>query len=342
MRENSKTINQKKLILSTSLSNKESVMEAITEYADIVCVLCGSGDKPAELLLCDGCNRGFHTHCMNLPAVPPNDWYCPRCNAPKVNRMHRVHLYERVSSVQQDAPEYGRVGLSTQNKILTGHVSDNNLVPVSTHQEVGSARNPNMLKQLGRICKTIKRGECILVYSVSRFSRNIEQGREFLERIHVVGAWVYSVTERVNSLQDEFLLLIQEAQHESDRISQRQLDSIERIRKAGGLIGAPPFGYIAFRDEHSGIRFKQECPEEQKIIEKLRSIFEHTQHPLKTAQEMNSIGILRRGNKWTKLSVLHALGTMHSFGPAIRASLPKMPKYTKQRVTTSCRIPRGS
>lgn len=33
------------------------------------------------MLLCDFCNAGYHTHCLNpsLPAVPDGEWLCPRC-----------------------------------------------------------------------------------------------------------------------------------------------------------------------------------------------------------------------------------------------------------------------
>ncbi|KAJ1674826.1 hypothetical protein EV182_002486, partial [Spiromyces aspiralis] len=33
------------------------------------------------MLICDGCDKGFHMYCLNPPlkAVPPNDWYCDNC-----------------------------------------------------------------------------------------------------------------------------------------------------------------------------------------------------------------------------------------------------------------------
>ncbi|CAO2041264.1 unnamed protein product [Urochloa humidicola] len=51
---------------------------------DVSCEACGSGDAAAELMLCDGCDRGFHIFCLRpiLPRVPAGDWFCPSCRSP--------------------------------------------------------------------------------------------------------------------------------------------------------------------------------------------------------------------------------------------------------------------
>uniref|UniRef100_A0A0D9VBJ4 [histone H3]-lysine(27) N-methyltransferase n=1 Tax=Leersia perrieri TaxID=77586 RepID=A0A0D9VBJ4_9ORYZ len=50
---------------------------------DVRCEACGSGDSAAELLLCDGCDRGLHIFCLRpiLPRVPSGDWFCPSCSS---------------------------------------------------------------------------------------------------------------------------------------------------------------------------------------------------------------------------------------------------------------------
>ncbi|KAL3653663.1 Histone-lysine N-methyltransferase atxr6 [Castilleja foliolosa] len=52
------------------------------DYSDACCVKCGSGQRPAELLLCDKCDRGFHLFCLRpvLSAVPKGQWFCPSCS----------------------------------------------------------------------------------------------------------------------------------------------------------------------------------------------------------------------------------------------------------------------
>jgi hypothetical protein len=46
------------------------------------CEQCGKGDRPAELLICEGCNKGWHMRCATPPldAVPAGDWFCARCS----------------------------------------------------------------------------------------------------------------------------------------------------------------------------------------------------------------------------------------------------------------------
>ncbi len=46
---------------------------------DLQCEVCGSPHQDARMVLCDGCNTGWHTHCLRLPRVPNGTWLCPRC-----------------------------------------------------------------------------------------------------------------------------------------------------------------------------------------------------------------------------------------------------------------------
>ncbi|KAH0606127.1 uncharacterized protein H6S33_003788 [Morchella sextelata] len=45
------------------------------------CEKCGRGDDMVNLLLCDSCDHGYHTYCLDpvLKSVPDRDWYCNRC-----------------------------------------------------------------------------------------------------------------------------------------------------------------------------------------------------------------------------------------------------------------------
>ncbi|ORY26874.1 PLU-1-like protein-domain-containing protein [Naematelia encephala] len=46
------------------------------------CEVCLSGGHPEKMLLCDGCDRGFHIYCLDPPlaAVPTNEeWWCTPC-----------------------------------------------------------------------------------------------------------------------------------------------------------------------------------------------------------------------------------------------------------------------
>ncbi|CUA67843.1 histone demethylase JARID1 [Rhizoctonia solani] len=45
------------------------------------CELCRKGDRDTEMLLCDGCDEGFHMSCLDPPlnSIPKGSWFCHTC-----------------------------------------------------------------------------------------------------------------------------------------------------------------------------------------------------------------------------------------------------------------------
>ena len=70
-------------VLETSIAWNKSIMKAF-------CQLCDCGDNEDELLLCDGCDKGFHTYCFKpkLDNIPDGDWYCYECVNKATNLKH--------------------------------------------------------------------------------------------------------------------------------------------------------------------------------------------------------------------------------------------------------------
>ncbi|KAM8939100.1 PHD and RING finger domain-containing protein 1 [Pelodytes ibericus] len=64
---------------------KVSVLNKGTEEAEeedaTNCEVCGLSDREDRLLLCDGCDAGYHMECLTpaLNAVPVDEWFCPEC-----------------------------------------------------------------------------------------------------------------------------------------------------------------------------------------------------------------------------------------------------------------------
>lgn len=47
----------------------------------LVCELCQGGHHEDQIILCDGCDKGFHMFCLNPPldTIPAGEWKCPMC-----------------------------------------------------------------------------------------------------------------------------------------------------------------------------------------------------------------------------------------------------------------------
>ncbi|GAB5355223.1 hypothetical protein AAMO2058_000187400 [Amorphochlora amoebiformis] len=93
----------------------------------MTCLICEEGSNENLLLLCDNCDRGYHTYCLSPPLleVPPGDWFCPDCTSaqqgglPWVSRI-RSHLQEW----EEDSLSEGQ----SENPNLTPHpnqINDN-------------------------------------------------------------------------------------------------------------------------------------------------------------------------------------------------------------------------
>ncbi|KAL2921776.1 Histone-lysine N-methyltransferase ATXR6 [Bienertia sinuspersici] len=65
--------------------SSDSEQESDSDYGDVSCEECGSGNNAPDLLLCDGCDRGYHLYCLKpiLAAVPKDSWFCPICSGGK-------------------------------------------------------------------------------------------------------------------------------------------------------------------------------------------------------------------------------------------------------------------
>ncbi|XP_024124234.1 bromodomain adjacent to zinc finger domain protein 1A [Oryzias melastigma] len=68
------------------------------------CRICRRKGDADNMLLCDGCERGHHTHCLRprLKSVPEGDWFCPDCR-PK-QRSSRIPSRQR-SSIDEEEEE---------------------------------------------------------------------------------------------------------------------------------------------------------------------------------------------------------------------------------------------
>ncbi|XP_034361062.1 PHD and RING finger domain-containing protein 1 isoform X4 [Arvicanthis niloticus] len=61
--------------------------EEAEEEDPTFCEVCGRSDREDRLLLCDGCDAGYHMECLDPPLqeVPVDEWFCPECAVPGVD-----------------------------------------------------------------------------------------------------------------------------------------------------------------------------------------------------------------------------------------------------------------
>ncbi|CAK7263399.1 hypothetical protein SEPCBS119000_000460 [Sporothrix epigloea] len=53
--------------------------EVLDDEISTPCPVCNLADHEEVLLLCDGCDTPYHTHCIGLEGVPDGAWFCMEC-----------------------------------------------------------------------------------------------------------------------------------------------------------------------------------------------------------------------------------------------------------------------
>ena len=77
------------LVVKTQAGTSKNVARCLAPAAesdeendfDPECEICKQKNNPERMLLCDGCNGGFHTYCLstNLTLIPQGKWFCKGC-----------------------------------------------------------------------------------------------------------------------------------------------------------------------------------------------------------------------------------------------------------------------
>jgi DNA invertase Pin-like site-specific DNA recombinase len=244
--------------------------------------------------------------------------------------MPAVFCYIRVSSKKQSQADH--VSLDLQEKACLEYFNQNfnksEYSSCTVISEVGSARFFSEQEKLNQLINhDLNANDVILVYNVSRLTRDSSAGINML--YHFAGSKinVISVTEKI-SLCGSRLMFRQklvEANEESDVISERVQAANNFIKSRGGHLGPAPYGYMIERkaipsaEPHSGkvctIRTLVLNPDEVKIISRIRAMV-HNEAIQKRAEGenigvcnivaeiLNDFGVSRRGKPWTTHGVL--------------------------------------
>jgi DNA invertase Pin-like site-specific DNA recombinase len=162
--------------------------------------------------------------------------------------MTNIYVYIRVSSSRQADQDHASLDAQQQKCLeYVKHIVDTPIVI----REVVSARNLNNQLFLLNSAVNVEDNSIIVVYNVSRFSRDAVRGIELLNAFRKRNIRVVSVMEGIDSIscRAAFRTKLVEANEESDVISDRVSGAVAFIREHGGHIGGAPFGYIVSRAE---------------------------------------------------------------------------------------------
>jgi hypothetical protein len=88
-------------------NKKEAERRAKKKVEAENCAVCGHSeiDRGNDIIFCDGCNRGYHQHCVDPPVteVPPGDWFCSACGSEDEDSSDEHSNFSESSESSDDA-----------------------------------------------------------------------------------------------------------------------------------------------------------------------------------------------------------------------------------------------
>ena len=169
----------------------------------------------------------------------------------------------------------------------------------------GSAWKQNAYEKLYGLqhlmrCIREKYIDSIIVYDISRLSRNLTMGIRILNGIKEFNLTLYSIMDEQHYTSNpiscnNFLKKVVESQEFSTNLSERLKNKFKHLKSKGAKLGRPPYGYRAVKID--GIRKFISNREENVIIKKIKQKI-RTQGYNSIAKWLNDNGHTKRGYLW--------------------------------------------
>ncbi|CAH8489999.1 unnamed protein product [Heterobilharzia americana] len=107
---------------------------------DTNCEICQRPDDEAHLLLCDHCDRGYHTYCLPTPlsSIPDGDWFCPDC------LRHGVVRPEAAAANASDR----RVRRNIRRRLIDSEAEESDNDELTTTIDDSSSENLHLRREL--------------------------------------------------------------------------------------------------------------------------------------------------------------------------------------------------
>ncbi|CAG9315596.1 unnamed protein product [Blepharisma stoltei] len=75
-------------------------------YRDIICQVCRLSTGEETMLLCDACDNGYHTDCINLKHIPIlEEWFCEKC-IKKKSKAKQKKQHEEMQKAAKDGIKF--------------------------------------------------------------------------------------------------------------------------------------------------------------------------------------------------------------------------------------------
>ncbi|XP_038145858.1 remodeling and spacing factor 1 [Cyprinodon tularosa] len=120
--------------------------------AEDACFHCGLPNHPELILLCDLCDRGYHTACLRPPLmlIPDGEWFCPPCQ----HKMLCEKLEEQLQNLDSALKKKERAERRRERLVYVG-ISVENIIPEGDGEEgeeekSAKKKDPKKTKNLGR------------------------------------------------------------------------------------------------------------------------------------------------------------------------------------------------
>lgn len=234
-------------------------------------------------------------------------------NLPENTNEKNAIIYCRLSKQKNniDVNNINGTSLESQQEECLKFCRNNNLKVREIICEICSAykinKNGSKQKKLMEILNLITSNDILIVWEISRFSRNIINGTRGMEIIRSRNAGIYIVNSRCGyPMTCEYYDIINKiiyAQQESDIISERIKRSIKTKRENGSYIGSiPPYGKKIIKNDDKKYSLDINYTE-QFIIEKIIKLYNEGKKNSDISDNLNSNNILRRNKKWTIYSI---------------------------------------
>jgi DNA invertase Pin-like site-specific DNA recombinase len=177
-------------------------------------------------------------------------------------------IYSRLSSPAQCSINNFHISIENQLTNCRIYCNNNKMNIVEEVHEIKSARNMKYLYKLNKIVENYSNIN-LIIYNITRFSRNILQGLQYIEKLNQKNITVHFIEENAKSNHHLDLhrirLGLSQSEYESDTISNRVKSNNIVLKNKGWSFGNPKYGKET--TYKNGIRCFQSNNSENKIIQ---------------------------------------------------------------------------